>query len=287
MIETEPMMEARPNQADSGLPSFGRPPVVETVLGVQFDIIPGFSNAHLGAFWKTHLPDWPSTTDAPPLEPQFERFGEDRMWAKLNELAFKFTTAPTMRVQIRNAENSRMVQLQNGRLHYNWIGEGSKYVRYDTLRPEFDDIFRKFSQFVADEKLGVIRLNQWEVTYVNHLRKGIDWKEPADWNRLFHGLVQLPPKLESVQLESFGGEWHYEIPEKQGRLHVQLQHGRETVPPENEILILNLTARGPLSSDGDPREEFDNGLSIGHAVVVKSFAGLTSQDARSIWEQQP
>ena len=71
------------SMADSSLPAFRKPPVVETVLGVQFDPIPGFSNAHLGAFWKRLLAhensgsagEWRTLTDAPPIEPTFERFG--------------------------------------------------------------------------------------------------------------------------------------------------------------------------------------------------------------------
>ena len=37
----------------NGLPDYERPPVVETVLGVQFDSLPKFTNAHLGTFWET------------------------------------------------------------------------------------------------------------------------------------------------------------------------------------------------------------------------------------------
>jgi len=35
------------------LPDYVNPPVVETILGVQFERLPAFKNAHLGAFWKT------------------------------------------------------------------------------------------------------------------------------------------------------------------------------------------------------------------------------------------
>ena len=65
------------------LPDYNDPPVVETVLGVQFDRLPGFKNAHLGAFWKTlNAAEWPVVQDAPPLAPQFERFDKSVRWAK-------------------------------------------------------------------------------------------------------------------------------------------------------------------------------------------------------------
>jgi hypothetical protein len=34
------------------LPAFTKPPLAETVFGVQFSEIPTLRNAHLGAFWK-------------------------------------------------------------------------------------------------------------------------------------------------------------------------------------------------------------------------------------------
>jgi hypothetical protein len=41
---------------------YENPPVVKTVLGVQFEPLATFSNAHLGAFWKRLDADaWPIT----------------------------------------------------------------------------------------------------------------------------------------------------------------------------------------------------------------------------------
>jgi len=54
--------------------SFRHAPVVETVIGVQFEPLGKMTNAHLGAFWKTLGPEWPNVTDAPRIEDQFERF---------------------------------------------------------------------------------------------------------------------------------------------------------------------------------------------------------------------
>jgi len=59
---------------------FERPPVNETVLGVQFDPLPRLSSAHLGAFWASLGTDWPVVNDAPELEQQFERFGKGEQW---------------------------------------------------------------------------------------------------------------------------------------------------------------------------------------------------------------
>ncbi len=67
-----------------------------------------------------------------------------------------------------------MIQVQNGRLHLNWLGRG-QYPRYATIRPEFDQALAAFTAFVADEDLGEIRANQREITYVNQIPKGPLW----------------------------------------------------------------------------------------------------------------
>lgn len=49
---------------EQNLPSFERPPVIETMLGVQFQPLPALRSAHLGAFWKTLGEEWPVVLDA-------------------------------------------------------------------------------------------------------------------------------------------------------------------------------------------------------------------------------
>ena len=60
------------------LPKYEKPPVVETVLGLQFNPLSAFTNAHLGAFWQSlGVEAWPTVTDKPPLPRQEERFTPD------------------------------------------------------------------------------------------------------------------------------------------------------------------------------------------------------------------
>lgn len=115
------------------LPDYDNPPVVETVLGVQFDRLPGFKNGHLGAFWKSlDADEWPVVQDVPPLSPQFERFDKSANWAQGIQL--QLTQDPACRLQIKNKDGDRMIQLQNNRLHFNWLGEGGgRYPRYDRV----------------------------------------------------------------------------------------------------------------------------------------------------------
>lgn len=265
------------------LPSFKHPPVVETVLGVQFDPMKGFTNAHLGAFWKALGGEWPVVADAPSLPPQYERFGDERAWDSLG-LQLKLTSDPSSRLQIRNRADDRMIQVQNGRLHLNWLGQtGSEYPRYRKVRAEFANLFERFCQFLTNAQLGEPKLNQWEITYVNHIPHGLPWGALSDLPKVLHFFGNAPSLPGTSGLEGFAGAWHFELPPKRGRLHVEVRHGRRTVPDDQEIVVLTLTARGPL---GDGFDGYDVGLSMGREAIVRGFAAMTTEFVQRFWEPE-
>lgn len=265
------------------MPDYENPPVVETILGVQFERLPGCRNAHLGAFWKTlDAEEWPDVLDAPPLQPQFERFTESARWAKIGA-QLTVTQDPLSRLQIKNKDGDRMIQVQNGRLHFNWLGQaGGRYPRYERVREGFLWALQRFIEFVVQEKVGDFRPNQWEVTYLNHIPKGTVWNTPNDWG-FFYPLGAVPTVEGLVQGESFTGGWHFVIPEQRGRLHVQWQHGRKPEPEEQEIIVLTLTARGALAESDDASQAIFDGLDLGRETIVRSFVGFTSEAANKYW----
>ena len=48
------------------LPDFNEPPVIETVLGLQFDPIESFNVPHFGLYWSKIRADYP-TFDVQPI----------------------------------------------------------------------------------------------------------------------------------------------------------------------------------------------------------------------------
>jgi len=262
--------------------SFRHPPVVETVIGVQFEPLPKMTNAHLGAFWKTLGPDWPNVTDAPRIEDQFERFDAPRFFGGFQ---FKLTQNLTARLQIRDSSGDRMIQVQNCRFDYNWLGEkGDEYPRFSQVRPEFDEMFRRYERFIGEAGLGDMKPAQWEITYVNHIPKGTVWESPEDWAGVFRGLPIPSPAPTGLILEGIGGNWHFEIAPKRGRLHVDVKSGM-LAQNEREVLVLTLTARGPVSPGADNDAAFDEGLNLGHDTIVRSFVELTSETAHAFWDK--
>lgn len=276
---------------ESMLPSFKKPPVVETVLGVQFDPIRGFTNAHLGAFWKflstappSHRPqgEWTNVSDAPSLPFVFEEFGEAEAWSALGA-KLSISQDPSSRVRIQNPAGDRMIQLQNGRLHYNWKRTGDEaYIRYTAIRPQFDHLVDSVAKFLSAEQLEPMKVNQWEVTYVNHMDKGTVWSTPADWSRVFPKLLGGGERLSAATLENLSGQWRLAIPDKRGRLHMEIRHAKHLEQPNTELLVFKLTARGKAKD----RDELSNGLDVGREVIVKTFAEVTSIDAHKYWERE-
>lgn len=135
-----------------------------------------------------------------------------------------------------------MLQLQKGRMHLNWLGEGcDRYPRYSQVRDEFDNVLTQLSIFVDASQLGALVPDQWEVTYVNRIRQGL-WTTPADWD-FFRPLNGMPSINGVIEPESFTGEWHFVIPGHRGRLHIHWQHAREIESDEDSHVMLTFRSQ--------------------------------------------
>lgn len=259
------------------------PPVVETVFSVQFVSLPKFTLAHAGWYWKKYLDaSWTVVEQAAPIADQFERF-DGEMWEQRIPFQLRPASAPD-RLQIRREDDQRMIQLQATRFVYNWKKGSVPYASYDTLRPEFDQEFQRFSSFAMDAGLGTLDPNQWEITYVNHIPNGQIWNTPQDWPKIIRGFMIPQADGPGASLGGFDGEWHIILPAQRGRLHVSIHHARIGSAAGPEVLDLRLTARGPI--DEQRGWTIDNGLSIGHRSIVDTFSSVTTEEAQLVWKRR-
>lgn len=266
---------------DVNLPTYDRPPLVETILSVQFDRLHKLTGGHLGAFWSKNEVDWPRVTDAPPVDSEFEQFTEEDRW-RSEGLRLRLETTPQIRLRARNAGADRMLQLQSDRFLLNWLkAESGEYPRYEATRSEFARQFERFTEFVSSRQLGEVTPNQWELTYLNQIPRGSVWNSSVDWS-FFRPMGQCVGVEGMTELESFSGQWHFQLPEKQGRLHISWQHGRRR-NPSDEVIVLNLTARGPVSDRNRETSSVLQGLDLGRTAIVKTFESLMSDAANQYW----
>ena len=267
---------------NSQLPTFAKPPVVEVIVGVQFSALPNYSNALAGWYWKEFLDSaWSTANEAPRLEDVVESFEESTRW--LQKPPFIVSSGMiSERLLISNPSTGRLIQVQNSRFILNWrlTESDPTYPRYEVLSEEFIKQLENFKRFVVATGNPPLEINQWEVTYLNHVPKGELWNSAADWPNIFSYLQVPSGGVDGQVLDTFRGEWALALRNQDGRLYVSLQHARINAPPFQEVVALQLTARGsPKSSD------LEIELEKGHRAIVLSFAEMTSAKAQDAWER--
>lgn len=267
------------------LPDFRDPPLVETVLSLQFQPLRKLSLVHVGRLWHEFRDTFPVFEEHPPLPAVREDFGAPsprRMEVTIEE------RLPMPRVCFLNRSETELIQFQPDRIIHNWRKAGlssTPYPRYERVRANFREEVRRFQQFLSVEALGKMVIDQCEVTYANHI-------EPCDvWSR--HGQIQGVLRnwtaLESSFLpEAEDGSIQQRFVIRSdsgdpvGRLHTSLTPAWRA-GGQSPILVLTLTARGQPIAEG-----IDGGFAffdLGRAWIVKAFTDLTTNDMHRVWER--
>jgi uncharacterized protein (TIGR04255 family) len=268
------MVTARP----ADLPDFSNPPVAETVLSLQFDRLSAMRTAHFGLYWGEVHDRFPTTEEHGELVSIIERF-PDQLQPAVG-IQFEAFEAPPTRFWFVDELGTELIQLQRDRFIKNWrkAGEGDQYPRYERVRAGFDRDFNQFVEFVSRNQLGTIRVNQCEVTYINHIVAGRGWKSHADVGQVFT-VWQQPRSAYPGQAQDLTFRARFPILDKRGefvgRLHVTLQSVRrlsDGVP----MFVLDLTARGQIGENSD---FFD----LGREWIVRAFTELTTPMMHEIW----
>lgn len=268
----------------SDLPVFERPPLVETATSVQFRPISKLGSAWLGLFWGSALKrEFPTVRDVEPLSPVYELFAEESGEPPQFPV-FRVAGPVPARLQAVSADEHLMVQIQNGRFVLNWrrLGTDKAYPRWDSTFSRFRAVFAEFRAFLAEHSLGAPLVDQWEVVYVNHLAKGVEWESMSDWPALVPALVGHHIQVDQLSMEQRGASARFELVPRAGRLHIDLKHGRRsTTDAEPEVLVLQLTARGRPEDTGD--QGWEAGLAAGRSAIVRTFAAITGPEAHARW----
>lgn len=251
-----------------------RPPIVELVIGVQFDPLAGLSNGHLGRFWAEVAGEYPEVSDAPPIAPVVESFTDDVEFGA--PMIAVLPTRGDSRLRMAS-EAGYMVQVQNGWFVTNWIKRGdARYPGFAAVRGVFDRELVRFSSHLASAGLGALVPNMWEVTYIDHVAKGELWRGGQDTSRVLPGLLSAP-RIDGGECEAVSGAWSFRLSRCRGRLAVTVQTVR--VDATDEVLRITSTARGPV----EPGRSFSEGIDEGHRVAVEALISLSSDEARAYW----
>jgi uncharacterized protein (TIGR04255 family) len=268
-------MTSRP----SDLPDFSNPPVVETVLSVQFDRLGAARTAHFGLYWNEVHGRFPKTEERVELPPAVERL-PDPSPSGIGIQFEALDAPPTPRFWFANEAGTELIQLQRDRFIKNWrkAGEGDQYPRYEHVREGFEQDFSGFRDFVSRHQLGTVRINQCEVTYINHIVAGQGWNSHADISKVL-SVWRQPDTPYPGPAQDLMFHARFPISDESGafvgRLHVTLQSTvrlTDGVP----MFVLNFIARGQI---GEGTAFFD----LGREWIVRSFKELTTPDMHQVW----
>lgn len=264
------------------LPDFEEPPVVETVLSVQFEPLTEMRTAHLGLLWEKFRAGFPKTEERPTLERVFEHFPEAPR-VRLGLELQTYESPPVPRLWFVTTQGNEMIQVQPDRFIKNWRkeGEGERYPRYEKNKASFERDLAVFQEFVTANSLGKLRINQCEVTYVNHILPGQGWDGFGDVDKVFISwkspVDRIPGNTEDLRAHA-----RWVIPGDDGmpvgRLHVEIQPAFRA-SDNKAMYVFHLTARGQA---GESFEFFD----LGRRWIVKSFAALTTPHMHKVWKRK-
>lgn len=265
------------------LPDFRRPPLVETVLSIQFQPLQRFSLVHVGLLWHKFRSTFPLIEEHAPLRAVSETFGGP---APGRVEVPTEAEPPLPRVCFLNESKSELIQIQADRFIHSWRKTGAvstPYPRYERIRTNFRHEVREFHEFLADERLGSVAVDQCEITYVNHIEPCQAWHSHGRIEGVLRNWTGQPrsflPELEDGSIQQrFVIRSGSDRP--LGRLHASLTPAWKSAG-KSPILDLTLTARGsPLDEGIDGAFDF---FDLGREWIVKGFLDLTTADMHRAW----
>lgn len=263
--------------AESGLPEYQRPPVVEVVCGVAFQFLDSLLIPHFGLLWNRFRRDYPRCQHVSPLLPLAE-VGSIPPEIEITK------GLPLPRIWFVHKDGTGIIQVQRDRFLHNWrkTKPEDMYPRYDTVIEEFKSRYSEFCAFLREENLGTLSPQQYELTYVNHIPEGDAWKSLQDmgtifpdfnWNASAERFLPIPEET-NLQMS-------FPLPSAAGKLHITIRSGKRG---DQRVLLFELTARG-IGSDRSPSAMWD-WFGTAHEWIVRGFTDLTGKEAHSqLWRR--
>lgn len=258
--------------------SFTNPPIQEVSYSLQYEPNSALHIGYLGLLWDQFRRKFPRMEHLPRLSHEIERFGVPTP----KPLIQLIDEREPPRVLMVSEENERLLQVQNDRFVFNWRrhhNQGLEYPRYTNLKKEYQEAFETFVHFFNENGLGEIKVDQVEITNINHIDASSNNLED-----IFNGLncgVELSGDLE---LESYGFNMKHVLRHDDkpiGRLHTIVNRAIKDDAP---IFSVTFVARSHLfQSDGANQADIFNIMDMLRNNINLAFKKLTSDKMHSVW----
>lgn len=263
------------------LPDYKAPPLIEVLLGVQFDSPPTFSAVDVRLVWDLFRKEFPVSQDIMSIQPRFETFGG----ASFNQAfmpQFINLQAPGWngRVRFISEDNNHILQFQSGQFVASWLGEDGKqpYPRFEKIIEKFECNLSALFTFYKDKFNLPLSINQAEVTYVNIIKVAAI-SEIGDF---FVGYGRSHDDT-----EAFNSNHSVIVKDAQQQPYARLYQELQSVVARDGVqkaFKLSLTFRGKPSGTSIP--DVKAFLLSGRKAIVDKFTETTTEAAHELWERQ-
>jgi uncharacterized protein (TIGR04255 family) len=254
------------------LPEFEAPPLVEVVLGIQFNPVPAIRPIELSSLREKWRSTYPLVQEQPPLPAQVEAMQPGMP-------TFQVTLGgPQPRLWFMTGDETELVQIQNDRLIVNWRETPDRrvYPRFPRVRERLEQRAHDVQDFVG-APLGI---TQVEVTYINAIEPGDDLGSVEhvlqNWQPLEDHHLGRPAQARVALV--------FDVPDigrPPVRMYVACDPGQR--PDGAHAFFLTLTIRGA------PAEESLEGamrfMDEAHEHAVLSFTELTPTAMHDVWRR--
>lgn len=248
--------------------TFDAPPLAEVSLGRAFILRPDFLVPHFGAFWSELRSEFPLVEHAMPIMSAgdgSEPLDQGPFWLP--------------RVWMISKDSTRLVQLQQNRIHYNWrqTPASAEYIRFDAIKAATVRVWDQLDSFVRRElQQPLVPLGN-ELTYTNILEAANGESAFDVARRALRDVTWAtgPRMLSSPgQISYMLG---FPLPHGFGDLSVTVASGRRA--NGTPLIKLDLVAKGNDGGAGD----FLRWAQVAHDFLVSAFRDLTTAEMHKSW----
>lgn len=258
------------------LPSYKNPPVVEVIMGVQFNNKMNIRTLDFADFWARLGRDvFGRYQEAPPLDPIIIQ--------QQNTINFEFaSTPPSPRYIFVNEDVSALVQVQRDRFLYNWkkLKDG-EYPRYKNILPEFMGYYAVLDEFYKAKSKEILEPAILELTYVNII--DIHDEDKFSVDSILKDFSWITSKRYLKYPKHFQQTLVFDIVEIQSSMTVVAERV-EMIETGESKLKLELSVRGPaLGSDLKGNIKW---FDMARENIVNGFTDLTTKGSHDIWGRE-
>lgn len=253
-------------------PNFDNPPLVEVACGFKFEKLNKLKIPHIGLFWEKLKKEYPRCEHAEPTL-SFDDTIDDSV-----------TNLPLPKVWLINNEDNKLIQFQINQLYFNWrkMGAAHKYPRFSENWKTFKNIHKQFKDFVQKNNLGPIKINQLELTYVNHIPRGKGWETEDDIINVLPNFCKnlIPNSLFERPQNSFF-KTNYSLPEENGNLTIKVYSGKRKI---DDLPILGVELSVKRREEDTNEESFNEWFEKAHQYINETFLKITDKTIqKTLW----